>query len=418
MLATSHSLQTPTLPLDGLAAWEQDFIDFHARFADLFARSEPRQQALKYMRALMSPLSRRNGWQMAEALGDITPDRMERLLYKAQWDADQAQRRLLDYQIEQLGHPEAIGIFDDTGFLKKGDRSVGVARQYSGTAGKVDNCQVAVLLGYRSPRGYGLLDRRLYLPKPWCEDEDRRRRAQVPQEVGFQTKPQLAAQMLQSALAQGLPLRWVTGDEVYGDDPKLRRAVRDAGLWYVLAVASTTRVFVHSPQLESPSGSIGQMGRPRTRARLAPGQPPPMTATQVIAALPQQAWQRIGVAHGDKGVIEYNWAAVRVTESVDRLPAAELWLLARCSVSDGEMAYYLCHAPKGTSLRKLAEVASSRCTIEQCIKEGKSDTGMDEYEVRTWQSWHRHMTLSMMAYGWLGSVRRRAEAGKKTRRAG
>ena len=155
------------------------------------------------MRALMTPLSRRNGWQMAEALGDITPDRMERLLYKAQWDADQAQQRLLDFQIETLGHPEAIGIFDETGFLKKGDKSVGGARQYSGTAGKVDNCQIAVLFGYRSPRGYGLLDRRLYLPKDWCEDPDRREQAQVPKEVVFRTKPQLAAQMLRSAIEAG-----------------------------------------------------------------------------------------------------------------------------------------------------------------------------------------------------------------------
>lgn len=406
------------LPLDGLAAWEQDFIDFHARFADLFARSEPREQALKYMRGLMSSLSRRNGWQMAEALGDITPDRMERLLYKAQWDADEAQKRLLDYQSEQLGHPEAIGIFDETGFLKKGDKSVGVARQYSGTAGKVDNCQIAVLFGYRSPRGYGLLDRRLYLPTQWCEDQERREQAQVPKEVVFQTKPQLAAQMLRSALKQGLSLRWVTGDEVYGNDPKFRRTVQDAGLWYVLAVASSARVFVHSPQVDEPSGPTGHLGRPRTRARLAPGGPAPTSTAQVIAALPKEAWQRIGVSEGEKGVIQYNWAAVRVSEKVGRLPRAELWLLARCSLSDGQMAYYLCHAPQDTSLRQLAKVASSRFTIEQCIKEAKSDAGMDEYEVRTWPSWHRHITLSMMASGWLGSVRRRVvEPGKKMRQA-
>jgi SRSO17 transposase len=418
MLATTFPLQTPTLPLDSLAAWEQDFTNFHARFADLFARPEPREQALKYMRALMSPLSRRNGWQMAQALGDITPDRMERLVYKAVWDADQAQQRLLSYQIEQMGHPQAIGIFDETGFLKKGDQSVGVARQYSGTAGKVDNCQVAVLFGYRSPRGYGLLDKRLYLPKSWCQDPARRERAQVPKEVRFQTKPQLATQMLRNALKQGLPLRWVTADEVYGNNPKFRRTVSDAGLWYVLAVASNTRVFVHSPQVQSPSESTGRRGRPRTRARLVAGQPPAMTVAQVLGALPKEAWQRIGVAQGQKGVIEYNWAAVRVTESVERLPGQELWLLGRCSLSDGEMAYYLCHGAWDTTLRELAQVASSRFTIEQCIKENKGEAGMDEYEVRTWPSWHRHMTLSMMAYAWLGSVRRRAEVEKKMRRAG
>lgn len=409
MLNVKIPVHEVALPLDGSSAWEQDFLDFHARFADLFARSEPREQSQKYLRALVAPLDRHNGWQMAQAAGDIAPDPMQRLLYKAVWDHDQAQDRLLQYQIEQLGHPDGIAILDETGFLKKGDQSVGVARQYSGTAGKVDNCQVAVLLGYRSPLGYGLLDKRLYLPQSWFDDPARLQQAQVPAGVRFQTKPALAAQMLAHAAQQGLPLRWVTGDEVYGNDPKFRQGVTDRGWGYVLAVSASTLLWTYCPQLDSPVGPAGRRGRPQTRARLVSGQPPRMRADQIIAALPTPAWQRVVVAQGDKGPIESDWAAVAVTESDHRLPRAELWLLARRSVSDPqEVAYYLCQAPPGCSLQSLAQVAASRYTIEQCIEEGKGDTGMDEYEVRHWVSWQRHLTLSLMALAWLGSVRRRA----------
>ncbi len=218
--------------LPDLPAWDalaQDFEAFHARFASLFARSEPREEALKYIRALMGPAARRNGWQLAEALGDRTPDRAQRLLYSADWSADEARDRLINFVIERFGDPQSIGVLDETGFLKKGTESVGVQRQYSGTAGKIENCQIGVFLSYTGPRGHVLLDRRLYLPESWCDDPVRRRRAHVPDDVSFQTKPQLAMHMLRGAWQQGVPMAWVTGDEVRGWEANHQSAQKAEG---------------------------------------------------------------------------------------------------------------------------------------------------------------------------------------------
>lgn len=415
MITESFCPQTPLPSYETNRAWEEDFKRFHARFAPLFSRSEPREQARKYLRGLLGPVERRNGWQLAEVMGDQRPDAMQRLLYKARWDVDQAQDLLLAFQAEQLGDPEGIAIFDETSVGKKGTKSVGVARQYSSAAGKVDNCQVTVLMSYRSPRGYGLLDRRLYLPQAWCDDEARREEAQIPSQVPFCTKPQLATQMLTHALAQGLPMRWITGDEVYGDDTGFRQAIAAQGLFYVLAVASSTPVWTVRPVLEVPTPVPGRPGRRAKHPRLAAGQPGRCPVSAVVAALPSTAWTRLAVSQGEKGPIEYDWAMVPVVESHHRVPGPDARLLVRRSNSDPtELAYYLSNAPKEYGLENLARVAAQRFTVEQCIQEAKDDTGMDQYEVRSWQSWHRHMTLTLMALAWLGSVRRRAEGSKSS----
>ena len=389
---------------DALAA---DFEAFHARFASLFARSEPREQAIKYVRALMGAAARRNGWQLAEAIGDQTPDRVQRLLYGANWSADAARDRLMDFTIEQFGDPQGIGVLDETGFLKKGTASVGVARQYSGTAGKIENCQIGVFLSYTSPRGHLLLDRRLYLPEVWCSDAARRKRAHVPQDVTFQTKPQLAMQMLQGAWQRGVPMAWVTGDEVYGDDPVLRDGIAAAEHRYVLAVASTTPVWLERPAVEQPpTESEPGPGRPRTRPRLAPEAPRACPVAKVVAQLSPTQWHRLAVHQGEKGPIEYDWACVRVIDSRQRLPTEEVWLLARRSISKpSEIAYYLSNAEADTPLITLVRVACTRYTIEQCFEEAKDDIGLDHYEVRTWSSWYRYITLGMMALAWLVFVR-------------
>lgn len=389
---------------DALAA---DFEAFHARFASLFVRSEPREQAIKYVRALMGAAARRNGWQLAEAIGDQTPDRVQRLLYSANWSADAARDRLMDFTIEQFGDPQGIGVLDETGFLKKGTASVGVARQYSGTAGKIENCQIGVFLSYTSPRGHLLLDRRLYLPEVWCKDAARRKRAHVPENVTFQTKPQLALQMLQGAWQRGVPMAWVTGDEVYGDDPMLRDGIAAAEHRYVLAVASTTPVWLERPAVEQPptEGEPGP-GRPRTRTRLAPLAPRATTVAKVVAQLSPTQWHRLAVHQGEKGPIEYDWAYVRVIDSRQRLPTEEVWLLARRSISKpSEIAYYLSNAEADTPLLTLVHVACTRYTIEQCFEEAKDDVGLDHYEVRMWSSWYRYVTLTMMALAWLVFVR-------------
>jgi SRSO17 transposase len=293
---------------------------------------------------------------------------------------------------------------DETGSLKKGKQSVGVARQYTGTAGKRENSQVATVLSYATRDAHVFLDRQLYLPEAWAYDRVRRAEARVPEEVGFATKPEQAAAMLVHAWEQGVPMRWVTGDEVYGDAPRLRETIQAHGRFYVLAVSATTRVWSERPAVEEPAEQTG--GRPRHAPRLVQGAPKARMVSEVIASLPKFAWKRLAMVEGEKGMITYHWARVRVVESRDQLPGPDVWLLARRSQSTPDkLSYYLAYTPPKTSLQTLVRVASTRYTVEQCIEEAKGETGLDEYEVRFWHSWYRHITLSMMAHAWLASIR-------------
>ena len=394
-----------------LEAWQEDFEQFHARFADLFERSESREQAKKYLRGLLAQADRKNSWQVAEAVGDRIPDRMQRLLYRVPWDADAARDRLQRFVIETVGDDEGIGVVDETSFLKKGTRSVGVARQYLGAAGKLENGQVATVLSYAAKGAHMFLDRRLYLPEEWAWNKQRRAEARVPAEVRFESKPEQASAMLMHAWEQGVPMRWVTGDEVYGDSPRLRETIQAHGRFYVLAVSANTRVWTERPQVEEPREQTG--GRPRHAPRLAQGAPKARMVSEVVASLPHSAWKRVAVVEGEKGMITYHWGRVRVVESRDQLPGPDVWLLARRSQSaPDKLSYYLAYAPPKTSLQTLVRVASTRYTVEQCIEEAKGETGLDEYEVRFWHSWYRHITLSMMAHAWLASIKLR-EQGKK-----
>jgi SRSO17 transposase len=389
---------------DDLAQWGDDFEAFHARFARFFKRSEPRQQAVKYVRGLMAPVQRKNGWQLAEAAGDETPDKMQRLLYRSDWDVDGVRDELQAFVVERFGDAAGVGVVDETGFIKKGTHSVGVQRQYSGTAGKIENSQVGVFLTYRSSKGHTFLDRRLYLPKEWCDDSERREQAGVPEKVTFETKPDLAIAMLKQAWDNGVPMLWVVGDEIYGEAVKVRRTVEEAQRLYVFAVRSNTNVWPQMPaviMLFKPA-----TGRPRTLVRLSTDAIPSSTVTAVVADWPADAWQRLSVANGAKGPLTYDWACARVRDSRDGVPGPECWLLARRSLGDPqEVAYYLSNAPADTPLETLAWAASQRWSIEQCIEEGKGETGLDEYEVRFWDSWYRHVTLSMMAHAWLASIK-------------
>src|SRR2546423_1498533 len=394
-----------------LEQWQEEFEAFHARFADLFERSESREQARKYLRGLLTEAERKNSWQVAEAVGDRIPDRMQRLLYRVPWDADAARDRLQQFVMETFGDPEGIGVVDETGFLKKGTHSVGVARQYTGTAGKRENSQVATVLSYASKDAHVFLDRELYLPEGWAADRVRRAQAHVPAEVGFATKPQQAMAMLERAWEHGVPMRWVTGDEVYGDAPRLREMIQAHGRFYVLAVSANTRVWTQRPEVEEPTDQTG--GRPRLTSRVVKGAPKAQMVSEVIASLPTSAWKRLAVVEGEKGMITYHWARVRVVESRDQLPGPDVWLLARRSPSTPDkLAYYLAYAPPKTGLETLVRVASSRYTVEQCIEEAKGEAGLDEYEVRFWHSWYRHITLSMMANAWLASIKRQEQEKK------
>jgi SRSO17 transposase len=233
--------------------------------------------------------------------------------------------------------------------------------------------------------------------------------------VRFATKPEQAIAMLEHAWEQGVPMRWVTGDEVYGDSPRLRETVQEHGRFYVLAVSANTRVWTERPQVIEPQEQTG--GRPRRAPRVAPGAPAARMVSQVIRNLPSHSWKRLAVMEGEKGPIEYHWAGTRVVESRDRLPGPDVWLLARRSLSDPkQVAYYLAYAPAGASFGTLIRIASSRYTVEQCIEEAKGETGLDEYEVRFWHSWHRHITLSMMAHAWLASIRLQEQKKKRRNR--
>jgi SRSO17 transposase len=399
------------MTIEELEAWQEAFEQFHARFADLFERSESREQAKKYLRGLLAQADRKNSWQVAEAVGDRIPDRMQRLLYRVPWDADAARDRLQRFVIETFGDEEGIGVVDETSFLKKGTHSVGVARQYLGAAGKLENGQVATVLSYAAKGAHVFLDRRLYLPEEWAWNTERRAEVRVPQEVRFETKPEQAIAMLVHAWEQDVPMRWVTGDEVYGDSPRLRETIQAHGRFYVLAVSANTRVWSERPEVEEPHEQTG--GRPQVVPRVAQGAPKARMVSEVVASLPARAWKRLAVMEGEKGRIAYHWARIRVVESRDRLPGPDVWLLARRSLSDPkQLAYYLAYAPARTPLETLVRVASSRYTVEQCIEEAKGQTGLDEYEVRFWHSWYRHITLSMMAHAWLASIQR-LEQGKK-----
>ena len=398
-----------------LDEWAADFATFHARFASFFGRREPREATHRYLRGLLAPLPRKNCWQLAEAVGDPDPQALQRLLYQVAWDADAVQAELQRYLVEAFGHPEAIAVLDESAFVKKGEHSVGVKRQWCGTLGKTENCQVGVFLAYVSPRGYAFLDRRLYLPEEWAHDAVRREAAQVPPEVVFRTKGQLGQAMLEAAWQRGVPMRWITGDEAYGDLPYLRERIAAEGLWYVLAVSCNTHVWTEMPGTESPEPYT--FGRPRKHVRLAPGAPPSQPVEALVAAWPAAQWQRLTIAAGEKGPRIYDWAAARIVIRQGKLPGETLWLLARRSVEKPEeKAYYLSNAAPDTPLLTLAQVAGARWRIEQGFEEAKGEAGLDEYEVRSWPSWQRHITLSLMAHSWLTVIRwkeRQRERGEK-----
>lgn len=376
-----------------LDSWDEKFGAFHARFASYFCRSESRERSAQYMRGLLSPARRKNVWQIAEAVGERKPDNLESFLHSAHWDADAVRDELQRFVIAELGDPEGIAIVDDTGFIKKGSKSVGVQRQYSGTAGKVENCQIGVFLAYSSRHGHTFLDRRLYLPEKWCADEERCKDACVPTEVRFATKPHLAAEMLGHAFDAGVPVRWVTGDESYGDSPEVREAVERSRRLYVLAVPCDTMVY---------AGMKDPASKYLTR---------PKRVSEVVARWPASKWHREGSIPGEKGPRVYDWGCQRITETRYGASGPVGWLLARRSVSKPEeIAYYLSNAPADTGIKVLIWVAASRWNIEQCFEEAKGETGLDEYEVRYWQSWHRHITLSMMAHAFLSYLRKEANS--------
>ncbi len=368
--------------------WKRELFGAHARIAGLFARSEARERSLAYLQGLLSHCERKNSWQLAEWMGEASPYRVQHLLDRARWDADAARDRLREYVLEELSSPEAVLIVDETGFLKKGVHSVGVKRQYTGTAGRIENSQVGVFLCYASDKGATLVDRELYLPEEWAADGERRRVAAVPEQTEFATKPELARRMIERALEADAPCSWVTGDEVYGNNSKLRQWLEDRRLGYVLAVACDQR-----------------MRWPDRQQR---------RVDAIAQSLPGPAWERVSAGQGSKGERLYDWAMIRGWEQ-------DGWthgLLVRRNIKDQpEHAYYGFFAPTDKArLETLVRVAGQRWQIEQSFQTAKGECGLDHYEVRHWQGWYRHITLAMLAHATLAILRARGE--KNSPRAG
>jgi SRSO17 transposase len=354
--------------------WWTEFSAVIDRIAPRFARYEPLRHASELMAGIVSGLERKNCWTIAEHRGAATPDGLQHLLSRAKWDADAVRDDLRDYVVEAFGAPNAILVVDETGDVKKGLHSVGVQRQYSGTAGRVENSQVAVYLTYAAPRGHALIDRALYLPRCWAEDPVRCDGAGIPADRrGFATKPALAAELVAGAMAAKVPAAWVAGDEVYGADPKLRAAIRGHGLGYVLAVAANR-------QLPTAAGRI--------------------RVDRLPAMLPPWAWQKHSAGAGSHGDRLYSWAWVALLAE-DDTDTGHHHLLIRRNDTTGVLAYLRCYCPGTTTLHTLVTVAGQRWRIEESFQAAKGLAGIDQHQVRRWTSWHRWTTLAMLAHAFL-----------------
>jgi SRSO17 transposase len=370
--------------------WWTEFSAVIDRIAPRFARYEPLRHAAELMAGMVSGLDRKNCWTIAEHRGDATPDGLQHLLARAKWDADAVRDDLRDYVVDAFGDPGAILVVDETGDVKKGVQSVGVQRQYTGTAGRIENAQVAVYLTYAAPRGHALIDRALYLPRSWAEDPHRCDDAGIPPgQQSFATKPALARALIERAVTAQVPSAWVAGDEVYGADPRLRAAVRGHGLGYVFGVSANRRVPTHA-------GAI--------------------RVDRLPAQLPKHAWQKHSAGTGAHGQRYYSWAWIALLAE-DDADTGQHYLLIRRNDRTGEHAYLRCYSPRPVTLHALVTVAGQRWRIEESFQAAKGLTGIDQHQVRRWTSWHRWTTLAMLAHAFL-AVATAAERDRRPTPAG
>ena len=357
-----------------LDRWQREFDELMLRVGGRFARVEPRRRMAAFVRGLLAGLPRVNCWTIAEHAGENCPRGMQRLLSAAAWDEAGVRDDLRGYVLEHFADPGAVLVADETGDLKKGAMTAGTQRQYTGTAGRTENAQVAVYLAYAAPAGCAFIDRALYVPRSWTGDPDRCRAAGIPQDTAFATKPALARQMITRALEAGTPAAWVAADEVYGQDPRLRAELARRGLGYVLAVAK-------SHQVTTLAGTF--------------------PAIKLARRLPARAWQRLSAGPGAKGPRWYDWALIEATDPAVTGGDGPHWLLIRRRISDGEYAFYRAHAPRPVPLAQVVKVAGSRWKVEDGFAGGKELAALDEHQVRSWTSWHRWTILALLAHAFL-----------------
>lgn len=363
-----------------LLGWEQELTALKQRLGYVFGRREVRDTAAAFIDGLLSSAERKTGWLMAEQAGFDRPWRMQALLGRSKWDADALRDEVRNYTLETLGDAGGVLVVDETGFVKKGVYSVGVARQYSGTAGRIENSQIGVFLGYASRYGQALIDRRLYLPESWTSDMARRAAAGIPEDIAFATKPVIAAEMIAAVLDTGMPCAWVLADALYGSDSKLRRMLQNRGQPYVLAVRSNLVLRMSDDE-----------GLCQTD--------PAIEASE----LPAEAWATHAAGEGAKGLRLYDWARIPLGTGGDT--RFEHWILVRRSRNvPQKLVYYRVFAPKDTSLAELAGAAGLRWTIEECFQRAKDDLGLDHCEARSWHGWNRHMSLVMAALAFLAKL--------------
>jgi SRSO17 transposase len=371
--------QQPPAELDLLdvQVWNVYWAQVERRIGPVFARSDARLRAMSYLSALLSPAERKNSWQLAEICGDPNPYGFQHLLGRADWNPDALRDRLRTYVTDYLADPNAVGVIDESGFLKKGRHSAGVARQYSGTAGRIENCQIGVFLAYASRHGHTLIDRELYLPKEWTDDRARCEMAGIPDDRAFATKPTLAQQMLERTFASGVGLAFLTGDSVYGDDRTLRGWLEERKQAYVLAVSGKESVWIRAEQRQIKT---------------------------ILAELPTQGWETLSAGAGSKGPRTYDWLRLPLSDPPQY--GWRRWLLVRRSISDpDEVTGYIAFARAHTTLTELVRVAGTRWTVEESIQTAKGEVGLDHYEVRSFTGWYRHMSLAMWAQAFLSVIR-------------
>lgn len=380
------SLTDPGVVYDGavtrsdLEQWQSELNALFARMGQLFYRPESRKHAEQYMRGLLAPLQRKNGWTIAEYVGESEPKALQRFLNVSPWNVDRLLDLNRDYVMEHLASPAAILVADPTGFAKKGTKSVGVQRQYSGTLGRIDNCQIATFLGYVTPEhDRALIDRRLYLPEEsWLADRDRCAEAGVPTGTLFKTRPQQVIEMIKAARTAGVPFAWFTADEEFGQNPGLREYLEKAGISYVMAIPKNTTY----------TDTDGQDTQIQQHAK----------------NLKPNTWQRRACGIGTKGYRVYDWALIETSQPDHQF-------MIRRSIDDGELAFYQCHNPRNSGFGELVNVAGSRWPIEECFGSSKNEVGLDEYQVRKYNAWHRHMTLAMLSHSFLAITAHQAKKG-------
>lgn len=348
---------------------EAEFNNLMIRFGKVYASEAGFQMGRKYVKGLMGTVARKNGWQLSEYLGETTPYAVQQFLYRGRFSADAMGDIMRDYISEKIGMEDGVLVVDETGFIKQGKKSCGVKRQYSGTAGRIENCQIGVFLTYASEKGHAPIDRRLYIPDEWIKDDERRKGAGIPKEITFKTKPQMALEMIKEASEARIPYTWVTGDCVYGDYRDIRMWLEENQKCYVMSVSGKEYVWQGTRQ-----NSIGS----------------------ILNNLPEDGWFEASCGDGSKGDRLYDWLTVEINS-----PTIEgfkrTMLVRRSKNSPNELRAYICFAPQNTPEQKLVKIAGTRWTVETCFKESKSETGMDQYEVRSYEGWYKHITLAMIA---------------------